>query len=371
MEIIGKTRDLRTNTIVLYTKIPVKEYIELIGEDFDNFAIQRKREKHKVYTRMKNDIRNGALLPGITLAVKSNYVDEIIPLVDNFEECTKMLSVKGKFDILDGLQRTYILSDLYRDGVDFSEDQELLVEFWLEKDEKHLIYRLLVLNAGQKPMSSRHQVEILFSLIRESLEEKIDDLELYSEKDGNRRNGPRKYQFDRIANGYQCFLSKNPEVRRENIIAERIQEDSVLLAGETEIKGNYDVFVKYLELFCKLDSSIYGYYSEFDDGKDKNWCNDSTVVQSFFAAIGKFGINPSREARCERAINKLIDDLNYAELPSDPLGVISLNEVKKGINSRKKNVGAETRKILTRSFQEFFREEGEIGIGDIWSMEAD
>ena len=370
MKLLGKAKDLRTQTTVLYVQLPVKEYLEIIGNDFDQFTIQRKREKHKVYSRMKNDIKKGALLPTITLAVKPSHVDNILRKIEIEEECIKELSKSGRVDILDGLQRTYILKDLSDAGEDFKENYNLLVEFWLEKDEKHLIYRLLVLNAGQKPMSSRHQVEILFSLIKDSLEIKIPGLKLFTEKDMKRRTHPCEFHFDRIASGYQCFLNKTPEITRENIVAEQIQEDLILIESEDEIKEDYDLFVKYLDLFCKLDKAIFEFYNNYSETSTKNWCGDSTVIQSYFAAIGRTTSMKDREKRCEIALKRLIDKIKNSDIEEDPLGLKTLEEVKKGINPRKSNVGSETRRLIFKSFQEFFREEGELDLSEIWTMEA-
>ena len=53
LEIIGYTTDFRTNTNILYAQIKINEYLDLVGKDFDRFEIQRKKEKHKGYNRLK------------------------------------------------------------------------------------------------------------------------------------------------------------------------------------------------------------------------------------------------------------------------------------------------------------------------------
>ena len=92
-EIIGFTKDYRTNTTVLYAQIKIEEYLSLVGKDFDRFEIQRKREKHKGYNRLKRDIENGALIPTITLAVEPS-------VVKNFSEA---LEQKNKEKLVEGL----------------------------------------------------------------------------------------------------------------------------------------------------------------------------------------------------------------------------------------------------------------------------
>ena len=82
VEVIGIATDIRTNTPVVYAKINIPDYLEIVGDDFGTFDIQRRREKHKFYARMKTDLENGALLPSITLAVKPEHIPELKPFLE-------------------------------------------------------------------------------------------------------------------------------------------------------------------------------------------------------------------------------------------------------------------------------------------------
>ena len=163
LKIIGYTRDCRTDTPVIYAEILLKDYLDFVGAEFDRFEIQRKRENPKKYTRLKDDIFKGALLPGITLAIAPSKVENFIPyyLSKQSDKLEEVLNESKDIYILDGLQRSYIIKDLKAEGATFNNEQKILLEIWLEKEIKHLIYRLIVLNSGQKQMSMRHQVELL------------------------------------------------------------------------------------------------------------------------------------------------------------------------------------------------------------------
>jgi hypothetical protein len=118
LKILGTTKDMRTNTPVVYIKMPIATYLQIVGDDFENFSIQRRRESHKAYQRLKNDLKDGALLPAISLAIKPHSVQEMIPLLNqgmesgNWRELEEKLLAGEAVDILDGLQRTYILRDM-------------------------------------------------------------------------------------------------------------------------------------------------------------------------------------------------------------------------------------------------------------------
>jgi hypothetical protein len=105
MKILGKTTDQRTNTRVVYSQMTVDDYLDLVGKDFDEFAIQRRREKHRGYERLRKDVIAGALLPTITLAYDPKKVKGLQRLFDKGDDAglVSSLSSRGNVKILDGL----------------------------------------------------------------------------------------------------------------------------------------------------------------------------------------------------------------------------------------------------------------------------
>lgn len=362
LKIIGKTQDLRTNTNVLYAEILAKDYIELVGKEFDKFEIQRKRVEPKKYSRLKSDFKNGALLPGITLAIEFSKVDKYLELIEGnkFDEITSMLISKEEIYILDGLQRTYIINDIIDEGGKINEEQKLLLEIWFEKEINHLIYRLIVLNSGQKPMSMRHQVELLFMTLKNSLTKDIDGLELYLEKDGQIRSRPKKFAFDRIVNAYYSFLTKSPETDRDNLVVKKLNEDDILSSTETELNDNYTSFKKYLNKYCELDSELFRVYNGSSELSNfKNWFSEENTMKAFFAAVSKFKIDEKREARMDSALDKLLKSLKGETAHNDIIDFKQFNDIKSGIDSKKSNVGVALRKTIMDGFREFFMNEGD------------
>lgn len=375
LEIIGSTKDLRTSTNVIYAQIELDDYLNLVGKNFDRFEIQRTRQKYKAYSRMQNDILNGTLLPTITLAINPQVVNNYIRLWEdkNKIELTKKLYESKNIYILDGLQRTYIINDLVNANKTLKRGQKLLLEIWFEKEIKHLIYRLIVLNAGQKPMSMRHQVELLFMTMQGKLQEEIEGLELFKEKEETRRNKAKKLPFDRIVTAYYCFLTKSPEEKRENIVVKQMDEFEVFNSDEEMLSKTFFEFTKYLAEYVLLDEQVFRIYEssiEQEIKSPKNWLAEDNVINSFFSALAQFKDDSVFAKRIDKSTKKLLSSLKKSKIGDDPLALKTLSEIRKGINPKKVNVGFETRRILNSGFKEFFREEGSISFSDAWKRAA-
>ena len=372
VEVIGTAKDIRTNTPVVYAKVSIPDYLELVGEDFETFTIQRRREKHKFYARMRTDLINGALLPSITLAVKLEHIAGLKPYLEtnNLTELSKNLAVSGKVNIIDGLQRTYILKDLAREGMQFKDGQTLFVEFWIEETIEHLIYRIIVLNAGQKPMSIRHQIELLFMTLKAKIEETIPGLNLYTERDGTRRTSAKRYSLDRVATAYQAYITQSSEVQRDNVVAQMLAEADVFDASEAELLGEFNSYLEYLAKYSELDEEICRIYETQIPEKQiptgTSWFGSENVMNSFFAAIAQLSRNDIYRERIGNAIDALKKNLIASQVGTDPLALESLHHIIDGFNPRKINVGLATRRLLTNGFKEFFREEGGATFSDCW-----
>lgn len=377
LKILGLAQDNRTHTPVVYAQIPICEFLPLVGPEFESFAIQRRREKHKTYERMKKDLIAGALLPSITLAVKPERVAALRPLhaERNYEGLASALSQPGGVNILDGLQRTYIIKDLVDEAAELNADQTLHLEFWLEESVNNLVYRIIVLNAGQKPMSMRHQIELLFSTLKQRLEDEIPSLEIYRERDQTRRRRSRKFALDRLASAYQSYITRSPEVSRENIVAQQIVEADAMDASEEELTSEFNSFVNLLGRYCKLDDQICRIYGERDDDSEvptgANWFGSENVLQAFFAANSQYAVGNLQRERSDRALDRLHNTLLASEAGDDPLALKRLLEIQQGFNPRKVNIGAATRKLLLNGFKELMRSEGEASMEDCWTFAAE
>lgn len=366
LQVIGKTKDLRTNTHVIYAQISISDYLELVGTDFSEFRIQRKREKHQAYERLKSDIKLGTVLPTITLVLKREISREISREIDNLssEELTERLNIPNQTNILDGLQRTYLIQDLSKEDFNFNPEQKILLEFWIEEKVENIVYRFIVLNAGRKEMSLDHQLELLFMAIQERITEEIEDLEIYVSKDNQRRNRAGQFAFKNIVTSYYCFLTKNYLISKRNLISKQMLEEKIVYASLYELNEQFSDFIKYFKYYVDLDKHTYSKYPE-----RKNWLAQETVMNSFFGAITRFSNNNERKkGRVINALGNLIYSLQNSN--TDVWGLENLYTTLGQLDKGRFNIGATTRKLLFNGFREFFRSEGEDLFNEIWEQES-
>ncbi len=373
IEIIGFTRDFRTDTPILYALVTIPKYLELIGDNFQDFDIQRKRERgNKNTERMRKDIKAGAVLPPITLAIKPDLLrddsdyEKFAQAIESQDKETllKKLDKTDQLFILDGLQRSFILRDLQKEreeeGTSFNPNQRLLVEIWFERQFHNLIYRFVVLNAGQKKMSFRHQLDILFHGLKKDLEAEFEGLALITERTEERRTNAKQYQMRFIATSYHYFLIKNYEIAKENLIAEQMQEDKILLTDDADFSKEFIDFKDYFNLYMKLDELYFT--SQATSNDTKRFLADESTMNAFFACVASYGNKtPSKQARIKEALNSLINNP-----VGDFLAVEKHNTLKKGIPFAKKNLGLAYKQFIFHGFREFFIESGEKSLEDCW-----
>ncbi len=371
--IIGFTKDYRTDTNVIYAQISILEYFDLIGENYNKFQLQRKKEIHKGYARLKADLQNGALIPGITLAIEPNIATSFIDMVEkkDFKKIAENLTkIKDNIYILDGLQRTHKIKELLDDKVEFKKDQKLLLEIWVEPNISHLVYRLIVLNSGQKPMSMRHQIELLFTTMRVTLTSEIKDLEILVENEESKRIKAKQIPFERLVTAYNSFLMRSPEVDKTSIVSEKLLEEKIMGGSEEYLSESFNYYKKYLKDYTDLDEQLFRICDKTDDLKSfRNWFADANVINSFFAAIGKH--NEKKSERIVSAISVLKNLLTKAKKGEDILNLKKYKVIKEEVADPKVyNVGYATRLLLTNAFSEFFRDEGNTTLYECWIDES-
>ena len=236
--------DFRLGCYVVTCRADYGWYIKVTTGAEENLDIQRDIIKgRKTYETLREDLRRGCVLPPVVISVSSplmgekllnrpdqNYcvADQEI-LANLAAELAKVTSADIK--IIDGLQRTNaiqtVAADLQGDDKETFLARPIRFEAWINIEFYSLAYQMLSLNAGQKPMSLKHQIEVLADSTREFLSN-INGLEIIRGIDNRRRTRPGQFQLSAIAGALQAWIQKQPNVDLRNSVTEQLLADEAI-----------------------------------------------------------------------------------------------------------------------------------------------
>lgn len=208
---------------------------------------QRYTLKHNLYERLKEDILKGCIMPPITIAIKSNdFIDSY-----NIEEFINN-NIKNAL-ILDGIQRINTLKRLENELID-KDKSFIYVNILICNSMNKLIYRMITLNNGQKPMSVRHQIEVISNSIYNFEELPI---KIVSEKESKQYNIKGEFKKADIVKAYLAFISSSTNIDNQKIIEAKMDElitDKIIDSNITNIDIDFEDIII---LIKKLSMSEY------------------------------------------------------------------------------------------------------------------
>lgn len=146
-------------------EMSIEEYLNIARKIINNNEYQRNRVRSSlsIYSLLRNDLKKLCTMPTIVLAFKDEGI-----AYDEGEEV--FVNFVDNLMIMDGLQRTYSLIDVYNELakentmlLERFKNHKIRVEVYMGISRTGILYRMLTLNTGQIPMSKRHEIEILYS----------------------------------------------------------------------------------------------------------------------------------------------------------------------------------------------------------------
>lgn len=307
------------------------EYLESLKEGFYNFSIQRKIVKNQYLDSLITTIKEKDPIPPITLT----YSHELLKAKVGDEITVDM----GEIEILDGLQRTFRLwahnklvkeyeenkdvdpitfakyikekypiffdsgivslskiKNLFNDK-EFDKIRDAFYSFdvyfilWVNLTPKKVIHKMLVLNAGQRSVSTTHQYELLFLYLWEDLQVQQLGIRLFREKDADAtkiKSGDRMagdYMFTSIIIGLRSFLEKKAlRVSLDDLDIDELSQDQSTDNINEEIFSS--TFIKsFLENLKSLDEAILQKEGETEGNK---WFVKDTTITGILAGLGSY-----------------------------------------------------------------------------------
>ncbi|CAJ0813219.1 hypothetical protein [Ralstonia flaminis] len=308
----------------------IENFVPLINR----LEIQRKVQNPRFYERLKRDILRECLMPPITLA----FID---PDHINVNTAAKFgafvtKNIENGF-ILDGIQRLSTLQRAHNEHEDkFPIEQPIFVNILLCKSMDNLLYRMITLNNGQRPMTTRHQIEILTANLFNFSD---GDIDLTTEKSGLRRK-PGIFSHSDFVLGYMAFLSNSTNVDSQKLIQEKLDDllaSKILEHDPTENSVQFSEVVDLIKILTE------------DENLDK-WFRINNNLIGFCAGIRK-SYTPIRRMNTKKvrdAISSFEEAFRSFDVSKIKLGRARRNAVEYFILNAKKMFGASATEITDK-----------------------
>lgn len=319
------------NSKCLLTSIKLHDYISNLPDNYKSYDVQREIVKNSYLDNLISTIINHNHIPPIVLVVE----DQKYTINESIVEVSE-------FKILDGLQRTFRLKVIY-DTIELLKESlqnnrteildasrfkvakmfkdqlinidstssliyELInkvrekstfdldklfdrtqwFEIWVGLSPDDEVNKMLVLNAGHKPVKTKHQLELLFRSIIPILQGvEFPDFQLIREKEMSstkysKERSPGQFHFSHLITSILSLSEGKPLTTNINLI-QKTQADYF----DDEIFEYYlklDFLKEFIRGLLEIDKAI---SNEFQDIGTK-WMGRETSLVGLYSATGKF-----------------------------------------------------------------------------------
>lgn len=268
MKIYNEYQDQVINSQVLLADVTYDEAMRDLFPLVNRLDAQRKLLDNKFYKRLERDIIDGCIMPPITIAFVNSTLEEI----KNTEEYVKK-NIADAY-ILDGIQRLNTLSRA-QGQLGFDGNRQLLLNIIISPSKDMLLYRMITLNNGQKPMTPRHQIEML---TQELFDFSSLDITVQTEKERSEKVVQGSFNLGDVSRGYLAFLTDNVHNENTKIIGEKMDQilvGRILDSNITSSKVEFQDVIKEIDRLANDNEEI------------KKWLKTSNNLIGFCVGIKK------------------------------------------------------------------------------------
>lgn len=244
----------------------VKNFVPLINK----LEFQRSPLRKSFYKRLEEDILSGCIMPNITLAINvENEMPQREELIESYVEC----HLSNAF-VLDGIQRLNTMKRVAENS-NFPKDRILYCNILVCNSMDRLLYRMITLNNGQRPMTARHQIEILASNIFDF--DELPILAVTEKESKNQKKSDDRMNKDVLIKGYLAYISNSVNIDNQKIIESKMNEliaDQIMESNIPQKKGEFK------DVICYINEQI-------ANEQLKNWFGVPNNFIGFTAAMNK------------------------------------------------------------------------------------
>ena len=321
-----KILDTRFDKVIKSTYLTLRADYDFALNNFvpliNKLHFQRNPLRASFYERLEKDILDGCIMPPLTIAL--NMDDDKIPDIVNLDENFIISQINRAF-ILDGIQRLNTLMRICQD-VRFDRNGVIYINFLICNSMDHLLYRMITLNNGQKPMTTRHQIEILADNIFD-----FDNLPLLaiSEKEAKTKKAKKQEEGmskEVLIKGYLAYISNSINIDNQKIIESKMDE----LIAEQIMES------KFIERESQYSDVIAYIHSYLNNDKVKEWF---TVANNFIGFSAAMATN--------------FDNIKYETSEQLESAIILFEEAFSAIDVSKIKLGLSRRRMTKYYFEKY------------------
>ena len=316
MKILDSAFDTVINGTVAIGSVDYNYAFEHLIPLINKTDFQRKLQDQKFYKKLERDIESGCIIPPITVA----FITEDINNESKISEISEYINENMKQGfILDGIQRLSTLSRLEKSEI-LDKNKSLYINYIFSDSRDKLLYRMITLNNGQRPMTPRHQVEVM---INNAYDFSKLNITVVTEKEKPQTISFRKSD---IIQAYLAFMANSPLVDNKKIIQEKMDG---LLVDKIMSKESSDYDSTFNDVLLAI--------SKFqEDDISRKWLKVENNLIGFATGMKKS--------------SKLVLSLSIEEFRDS---IESFDKVFKDFNPSKIKVGKFRRELTCEYFREF------------------
>lgn len=240
------------NAVVVSGSITYREAVEKLVPLISKTEFQRKLQDKKFYEKLERDIVDGCIMPSLTIA----FVDKTISKGSKKDEVTEYFEKNHKKSfVLDGIQRLNTLSRV-SSSKEIDLERKLYLNIVFSDSVDKLLYRMITLNNGQKPMTPRHQVEVMMA---NAFDFKKLGIEVQTEKERAVKIKMNSFNKSDLVQAYLAYMADSPMVDNKKIIQDKMDElivSKIVSAEKVDRDSTFENVIKAIARFQESPTSL-------------------------------------------------------------------------------------------------------------------
>jgi hypothetical protein len=331
-------------TILLKKHIPP---IVLVIESGD-YSISDKGldvSKFKILDGLQRTFRLKLIWDTINLLEKELQTDDSLLKYSKFKlsrtYSDKLLNINSSTNILSRLiefhkeNKDFELMDLYRNNLQW-------FEIWTDLSPDEEVQKMLVLNAGHKPVKTKHQLELLFrNLLPIIKKTKNQDFELIREKQQSAISYSKKrekgqFHFSHLISSILSLKEGKTITTNVGLIQKTQSSDFEI--EEFNMYFNYGFFELFIELLMEIDNKVSNKFGDLG----LKWVGREVSLVGIFAAAGKYAFENSLSPRDTLKLikSRIVINIDHFQLDE-------FERLRNNLELSKVNIGSVNKKAIT------------------------